>query len=85
MQGGAGVYSILKSVDDGKYILLYVGETNSFAERIGKNHQRFGCWTARGATHHALYYLERSTQTERKAIERSLITKYDPACNLQYA
>lgn len=72
------VYSVLKKNTNGRYNVLYVGQTGNLDERFD-NHHRADCFTRNGRTHIGIH-LESSEQT-RLSKERDLINHYNPPCN----
>ena len=81
---GSGVYAIWKRCSDGRYEMLYVGETDSFPDRISKDHEKYGCWIKHGGTiYHGLYYMDESTKKQRVSMERQLIDEHRPVCNCE--
>lgn len=79
---GSGVYVILNRDSDAISELRYVGETDSFPDRISKNHEKYDCWIGSGGTlYHGLYHLDDSTKKQRVRIERHVIDEHQPVCN----
>ena len=72
------VYAVLKRRADGRYDVIYVGQTGDLSERFD-NHHRAACFTLNGKTHIGVH-LESSEQ-RRLAIEKDLIAYYGPSCN----
>ena len=74
-----GVYLVLrKSVQNGKYDVLYIGQTGDLSERFD-NHHKKSCFDRNGKTHIAIK-LEAS-ESKRLYIESDLIKNYNPPCN----
>jgi predicted GIY-YIG superfamily endonuclease len=74
----AGVYLVLRRESDGKYTILYVGQTADMSERFDAHHKE-PCFTRNGVTHLAAR-LE-NFETKRLAIEADLVQNYRPCCN----
>jgi hypothetical protein len=74
------VYSVLKHRTDGRYDVIYIGQTGDLSERFDDHHQA-ACFTRNGKTHIGVH-LESSEQ-RRLAIEQDLIANYNPPCNKQ--
>jgi excinuclease UvrABC nuclease subunit len=77
-----GVY-IFTGVQGSAWKAFYVGETNSFKNRLVPTHEQWAQAQRLGATHvHAMTVPQ---ETARKAIERMLIETYKPPLNTQHA
>ncbi len=74
------VYVVLKRRTDGRYDVIYIGETGDLSERFDNHHQT-ACFTRNGKTHIGVH-LESSEQ-RRRAIESDLIANYNTPCNEQ--
>lgn len=88
---GAGIYAIMyKPYPLNKpdtYGIIYFGETENFAERgFPLNHHASRCWINQAGNqlnlYVGVYYMPRSTRTQRLGVENALIQTYHPACNL---
>ena len=77
-QKDGGVYIFAKFNLSGTWNALYIGETESFAERL-PNHEKWDRAERMGATHIHLrvYY----TEAMRKSVEKELINYYRPPLN----
>ena len=76
----AGVY-IFAGLKQGRWMPLYIGETESFSDRL-PNHERWAEAYRAGATHvHAMVV---SHEQQRKNIEAELIERYQPSLNMQH-
>ena len=74
------VYSVLKHRTDGRYDVIYIGQTGDLSERFD-DHHKAACFTWNGRTHVGVH-LESSEQRQL-AIEQDLIANYNPPCNKQ--
>jgi hypothetical protein len=77
-----GVYAFCKAAH-GRWVPVYIGETDSFARRIGGDLTLHRAWTAirdAGATHLAILPVQGS-QAKRIEIAKDLKAKYRPVCN----
>ena len=72
------VYLVLKKSSDGRYTILYVGQTGDLSERFD-DHHKAACFNQNGKTHIGIK-LERVEKT-RLAIETDLVGNYNPVCN----
>jgi excinuclease UvrABC nuclease subunit len=80
-----GVYIFCKARPDGRWDAIYVGETNSFKDRLTDNlvnHHRWQCIQAHGATHICTFHVT-GGNTSRVMIERDLRSSLSPPCNRQ--
>jgi hypothetical protein len=73
----AGNYAILK-VEGGRWIVLYVGETDNLQKRMAAHH-RMNAFIRNGWTHLAFRF--ESSSLRRTLIERDLMARYKPVCN----
>jgi hypothetical protein len=74
----AGNYIFARTTSQG-WIACYIGETDSFKNRL-PNHEKRPCAVGQGATHiHA--HVNKGGQLARKAEEADLIPHYRPPCN----
>jgi hypothetical protein len=81
MPPGGGIYVVLDA--DSKP--LYIGECNSFTDRLTIRHEKLA-WCRREAKGSDLYVALHGmfgTSEERKSRECELIRLYDPPCNIQ--
>lgn len=74
-----GNYIFAKVSTPGKWLPLYIGETDSLAERI-PNHEKLPCVKRNGGTHIHVH-ISSSSETTRRTEESDLIAKWDPPCN----
>jgi hypothetical protein len=77
-----GVYAFCKAVN-GRWVPVYIGETDSFARRIGGDLTLHRAWPAirdAGATHLAILTVP-GPQHRRLDIAKDLKAKYKPSCN----
>ena len=65
----------------GEWFPLYVGETESLAERV-PTHERWSEAERLGATH--VHVLVVAQATARQSLEQELIAKYQPRLNVQH-
>jgi hypothetical protein len=80
-----GVYIFCKAFADGKWYAVYVGETDSFKQRLTDNlygHHRWQCIQAAGATHICTLHVTGSVLS-RMSIETDLRASLNPPCNRQ--
>jgi excinuclease UvrABC nuclease subunit len=81
----AGVYAIMERLADGRYRILYFGETSNFEERITSFHHKFQCWKRQAGSIDNVYFglhgMSYSTQNQRLQLESELIQQYNPSCN----
>lgn len=74
---GAALYSFLKRVD-GKYYVLYIGQTTDLAERLVNHHK----WEEASKAGFEFLAICRNVQArDLESAEASLIQKYHPRCN----
>lgn len=76
----AGIYCFAYNAA-GTWRALYVGQTNSFQNRI-PSHERWAEARRRGATHVLATVVLK--QSDRDILERALIAELDPPLNVQY-
>lgn len=74
-----GNYVFAKETKQNTFLPIYIGETEDLSERFD-NHHKMPCIKRNGATHITVHVGESST-TVRRAEEKDLIDKYNPACN----
>lgn len=74
------VYAVLRERADGRYDVLYIGQTGDLSDRFA-NHHRQGCFDRNGKTHVGVH--QESSEQRRLSIEKDLIDGYDPPCNRQ--
>ena len=76
-----GVYIFARySAPDRSWYALYIGETESFQDRLTESHEKLPCARRNGMTHihvHQNY----GGVTVRRAIEEDLIARWNPPCN----
>ncbi|MCK5283257.1 MAG: hypothetical protein KAK00_07650 [Nanoarchaeota archaeon] len=83
----AAVYTIMKGADkEGYYSILYFGESENLSERgFYKSHHAYPCWINKAGSDSNLfigiYLMPNSTREERREVEQSLISDYNPDCN----
>lgn len=75
-----GIYSVLKILPNGRYQILYIGQTGDLSERF-ENHHRANCFSKNGKTHIAVR--AEGSEQRRLAIETDLIRNYQTCCNQQ--
>ena len=74
-----GIYMVLrKNTQNGNYSILYVGQTGDLSERFDYHHKK-SCFDRNHKTHIAVRV--ESSEAKRLAIEKDLITNYNPVCN----
>ncbi len=73
-----GIYLVLKKTTNGKYDILYVGQTGDMSTRFDDHHKQ-GCFDRNGKTHIAVKV--EAVEKTRLAIERDLIDNYNSPCN----
>ena len=74
-----GVYMVLhKGYQNGKYDVLYVGQTSDLSERLD-NHHKKPCFDRNRKTH--LAAMIESSEARRLNIEADLLRNYNPNCN----
>ena len=73
-----GVYIFAAPADGGNWHALYVGQTQSFAERL-PGHEKHSAAVRAGATH--IHALVESSAKVRASIEASIIRSYNPPLN----
>jgi hypothetical protein len=82
----ACVYVILCKKLDGKYRIIYAGETGQVGTRLS-NHEKYACWDRNcySELHVAIFLTpsEEYTPEDRREIEKEIRDQYDPACNRQ--
>ena len=76
----AGVYIFCGVNAQNQWVALYIGQADSFRDRLS-SHEQWDTARRQGATHiHALMVAQ---SAERDAIERALIHAYQPRLNTQ--
>ena len=77
----AGVYAILDNRSDGKWYVIDVGESEQVKSRV-EIHDRKPCWTRhrRGTLGVAVLYAPRSSDAQRRIVEREVRSQYSPPC-----
>lgn len=73
-----GVYSVLKRRTDGRYDVIYIGQTGNLAERFDDHHKTW-CFTNHAKSHIGVQV--EPSEKRRLAIEQDLIANYRPPCN----
>src|SRR5947209_6440976 len=77
----SGVYIFCGTNSQNQWVPLYIGQAESFADRIPR-HERWAEAQKRGATHvHARVVADSAS---RDVMERTLISKYQPALNTHH-
>lgn len=74
-----GNYFFARLNPDGRYTVLYIGETGDLSERFD-NHHKMPCVKANGGTHIAAHK-SAANQQVRRTEEQDLIAAYHPVCN----
>ena len=74
-----GNYAFAKRHLNGKYELLYFGETQDFSERFS-GHHALPCAERRGMSH-IMAHTNNGGVSGRRDEEQDLISAYDPPCN----
>lgn len=81
----AGVYAIFtEGSAEGKYLVLYVGESENLSERgFIDSHHAAPCWkrNARTNLYIGVHLMPESTADKRRALETVLRNYYNPVCN----
>lgn len=72
------VYVPMKLENNGRYTVLYVGQTSDLSERFDDHHKQW-CFNRYAKSHIAI--LLQSSETNRLAIEADLVASYNPVCN----
>ena len=78
-QDKPGNYIFAREPSPGNWTPVYIGQTQSLAERFD-NHHAMPCIKRNGATHIHAHVNDGGEQT-RRVEERDLIDNYDPVCN----
>ncbi|GAB2186578.1 hypothetical protein LAB1_38870 [Roseibium sp. LAB1] len=81
----SGVYMFIKRAMNGKWDIIYIGETENFDRRLKtelESHHRWECIRTAGATHISTMHVP-GALIIRETIETDLRNFYDPPCNLQ--
>lgn len=73
-----GVYAVLKERSDGRFDVIYIGQTGDLSERFD-DHHKAGCFSRHNKTHIGVHLC--SSEQRRLVIERDLIANYQPPCN----
>ena len=79
--GGVYIYTKVATNQNGQHIYypLYIGQTNSFKDRLTKSHETLPCVIQNGAN--CLCILVEQNMFSRRAIELDLLSKYNTPCN----
>lgn len=72
------VYLVLRRNANGRYDILYVGQTGDLSERFDQHHKQ-GCFDRNQRTHIGI--LLEGNELRRLAIERDLLGNYQTVCN----
>lgn len=72
------VYIVLKKTSNGKFDLIYVGETGDLSTRFDSHHKQ-ACFDRNGKTHIG-FHVESGGQ-KRLTIEADLLANYSTSCN----
>ena len=83
--GAGGVYAFCKRSGN-VWLVIYVGETENFDDRLNINlrqHHQWDCIQREGATHVCAVRLNGATKALRCLIQADLRRNYDPPCNRQ--
>ncbi|MBU8920304.1 MAG: GIY-YIG nuclease family protein [Bacteroidales bacterium] len=75
-----GVYLFCAQSSPGNWTALYIGQTESLASRL-PNHERWSEAFRFGATH--IHVKVVTSESQRLALEESLLRKYKPPLNTQ--
>ncbi len=62
-----------------RYHPLYIGQTNSFKDRLATNHEKWPCAVQNNVN--CLCILAEENMFSRRAIELDLLSKYNTPCN----
>ena len=74
-----GIYIFAREISPGKWMPIYIGETESLHDRLS-NHDKMTCVKRYGGTHiHA--HTTFGSQGASAAEESDLLSKWDPPCN----
>lgn len=80
---GGGVYIFTKQAQnrngETRYYPLYIGQTNSFKDRLTTSHERWPCAVQNEVN--CLCVLVEENTFSRKAIELDLLSRYNTPCN----
>jgi hypothetical protein len=86
----AAVYAIMMKPDSknkpNTYRILYFGESSNLSERgFYRSHHKYDCWIREAGSESNLYIgihlMPNSTAEDRKKVESTLISQYNPVCN----
>lgn len=77
-----GNYIFAKQTKPGYWFPCYIGQTENLNQRLG-DHEKEACAKSKGATH-VHVHVNQGGEKVRRAEERDLILKWQPACNDQY-
>lgn len=80
-----GIYEFVRQNPNGKYTVIYIGQTHDFRNRLYtnlKNHHQWPCILKHGATHIAVFRYN-GLESKRIDIETDLRRKYATPCNDQ--
>lgn len=84
-QHAAGNYVFARLLANGKYYLIYIGESEDLGARLrDESHHARSCIRSNRATH-ILAHLNDRGLTSRLEEERDLVRLYNPVCNAQSA
>lgn len=72
------VYAILRIRTDGRYDVIYVGQTGTLGTRLS-NHERQPCFDREKKSHVGVR--PEPSEARQRVIESDLIDGYDPPCN----
>lgn len=72
------VYTVLHQVPDGRYQLLYIGQTADMSQRFDSHHKD-SCFARHGRTHLGVH--AEPLEQHRRAIETDLIRGNPTPCN----
>ena len=74
-----GNYIFTKETSPGRWMPIYIGETESLNDRLS-DHEKLPCVNRNGGTH-VHVHTNSSNSDARKVEETDLLDKWDPACN----
>jgi len=79
---GPGVYMLCRRSPNGVVAILYVGQAQSIAQRLGPSHEHWEEAIRLGMNEVHVHLLAKA-ETERRAVEADLINAYSPPLNRQ--
>jgi hypothetical protein len=81
-QDEPGNYMFIKETQPKKFWPIYIGETESLADRLNnpEAHHKWACTKREGATH-LCARINKAGEKVRRAEEQDLIEAYGPICN----